>query len=82
MRQNNFYETLIKVSVATVGVVCVIVLLAGCTPATTMPSPGDRGQMSYERACDRSGGVLYKGPMDREYTCVDRATLRDLLRSW
>ena len=54
-----------------------LLLLLGC--ASDMPT-GDRYRDDTDW-CTQSGGVWYKGHMDREYSCVDKRRLMDQLNN-
>jgi hypothetical protein len=72
-----YIENVLYVLLSALIILTLVLLVQGCS--STGGAPG--GSMSYSKACNAQGGVLYKGPMDRDYQCVDADNVRDMMRS-
>mgnify|MGYP001813344996 CR=1 FL=1 len=53
-----------------------LLVLAGCVSTST----SHHGPKDID-PCKEAGGVWYKGPMDRDYRCVDKKSLEESLRN-
>lgn len=56
-------------------VMIAVMLMVGCASTSTQKSLAP----SYKDVCKMQGGVLYKGPLDRDYRCVSRESMQGLL---